>query len=239
MNLMKDVFLKLSDNMDLPKVKKHFLIASTIINNEEQILQLKDGSSLMSKFATGKGNCYLCAVPLDINFSDLPTKAVFVPMVLKMAFSGAQMNQLSYVIGDNTAIRLNSEDDKNEPTYTLKSTFQEFIPEQTNIENSLYLKIKNQITKAGVFELIGTKATSKPAFAFNFNRHESDLNFYKSSELKEKLNASNINLIDSEHKNLSTIVSEINTGTVLWRWFLIFAFLFLIIEILLLRFWKV
>jgi hypothetical protein len=239
MNLMKDVFLKLSDNMDLPKVKKHFLIASTIINNEEQILPLKDGSSLMSKFAVSKGNCYLSAVPLDINFSDLPTKAIFVPMMLKMAFSGSKNNELSYAIGDNVAIRLNTDDAKNEPTYTLKSTFQEFIPEQTNIENTLFLKIKNQIEKAGVFELNGTKTISKPAFAFNFNRHESDLNFYKIAELKQKLTDANIVLIDSEHKNLSTIVSEINTGIVLWRWFLVMAIFFLLIEILLLRFWKV
>ncbi|MEN9523489.1 MAG: hypothetical protein RL065_1866, partial [Bacteroidota bacterium] len=48
MNLMKDVFVKTSENMDLPKVKKHFIIATTIANNEEQILSLKDGSSLFS-----------------------------------------------------------------------------------------------------------------------------------------------------------------------------------------------
>ncbi|MEY4875776.1 MAG: hypothetical protein RL708_925 [Bacteroidota bacterium] len=239
MDLMKDVFLKLSENMDLPKVKKHFIIATTVANNEEQILTLKDGSSLFSRFKSGRGNCYISAVPFDKNFSDLPIKAVFVPMLLKMAFSGIQTNNLAYVIGNNSSIQVNADISQKEPTFTLKSSFQEFIPEQVSIENTLYLKIKNQISKSGIFELNGIENIAKPAFAFNFNRNESDLNFYKEAELKQKLSETNISMIDATHKNMTALVSEINTGTVLWKWCLLFALLFLIIEIVLLRFWKV
>jgi len=239
MNLMKDVFVKLSENIDLPKVKKHFIIATTVANNEEQILSLKDGSSLFSNFKVGKGNCYLSAVPLDKNFSDLPVKSVFVPMMIKMAFSGLKNNELSYIIGDNTNIQVNSAVNKNESTYTLKSSFQEFIPEQTSIENVLYLRTKNQILKSGIFELNGINDISKPAFAFNFNRNESNLDFLKETDLKQKLSDANIKMIDASNKNLTALVSEINTGIVLWKWFLLAAILFLILEITLLRFWKV
>ena len=237
-DLLKDVFVKVNDNMDLPTVNKFFPITSTIANAEEPLLTMKDGNKLMSKFKCEKGNVYVCAVPLDKDFSDFQVKAIFVPLLLKMAYSGIHLNELSYTIGKNNHIEIPSNNISNEPTFRLKSSFQEFIPEQMKVENSLYLHIKNEVNKSGIFELNGIDKSSNPAIAFNFNRTESNLNFLKESDLKEKLATANIDVMNVNHKNLTAVVGEINQGITLWKVCLLLALLFILIEVLLLRFWN-
>ncbi len=237
--VFKNVFVKLTDNMELPKVKKYFPISSSILMVHEPLLTMKDGNDLMSKFQFEKGNVYVCAVPLNKDYSDFPLKAVFVPMLLKMSFSGIHLNEMSYTIGKNNHIEIPTSTNKTEPTYTLKSKTQEFIPEQMNVENNLYLHVRNEIHQAGIFELTGTADSLKPAIAFNFNRNESDLSFYKTNELEEKLAPLNIHVLDIANKNLTAVVGEINQGIVLWKVCLQLALLFIAIEVLLLRFWKV
>ena len=238
-DVFKNVFLKVSDNMELPKAKKYYPISFSILNAHEALLTMKDGNDLMSKFQFEKGNVYICGVPLNKAFSDLPFKAIFVPMVLKMSFSGIHLAEMSYVIGKNNHIQIPAFTNKSEPTYLLKNKLQEFIPEQINIENNLYLHIRNEVNQAGIFELIGTSDSLKPSIAFNFNRNESNMNFYSTPELEEKLLPLNIRVLDASHKNLTTVVGEINHGIVLWKIFLVLALLFLLIEVLLLRFWKI
>jgi hypothetical protein len=238
-DLLNNIFVKQTENMDLPKVKKHFTIASSISNNEEPILVLKNGESLFSRFKVKNGNCYVSAVPFESSYSDLQVKSIFVPLVLKMALSGFKSAELAYQIGNNIAIPIYNNNSSSEPNVVLKSEFQEFMPLLISIENLSYLKINGLIKKSGIFTLKGYKNEFEPKFAFNYNRAESDLNFYSESELEKKLSLHNIGLINITNKNLTTIVKEINTGVVLWKWFLLLALFFVIAEICILRFWKV
>ena len=94
------------------------------------------------------------------------------------------------------------------------------------------------MNKSGIFELNGIDKSSNPAIAFNFNRTESNLNFLKESDLKEKLATANIDVMNVNHKNLTAVVGEINQGITLWKVCLLLALLFILIEVLLLRFWN-
>ena len=76
-------------------------------------------------------------------------------------------------------------------------------------------------------------------FAFNFDRAESDLHYYSRNELEEisDNDEAQIQVLTVDGKDLSRrIASELN-GINLWRWFVGFALLAFLTEILVLRFW--
>jgi len=77
------------------------------------------------------------------------------------------------------------------------------------------------------------------AFAFNYNRAESDLDYLNGEELAELAGLPNVDLLDADNQaSLIGDIRERNEGTPLWRYFLWAALAFLLVEVLLLRFWK-
>jgi len=77
------------------------------------------------------------------------------------------------------------------------------------------------------------------AYAFNFDRKESDLSYKDETALSEGLPGNMKVLSQNAEANFSQVVGEQERGIVLWRWCVIFALLFLALEVLFLRLWKV
>ena len=76
-------------------------------------------------------------------------------------------------------------------------------------------------------------------FAFNFDRKESNLDYYNSADLAN-VAGDQIQIIEGTTAvDITQLIGERSRGIVLWRWFIIAVLIFLIIEALLLRFWKV
>jgi len=74
--------------------------------------------------------------------------------------------------------------------------------------------------------------------AFNFDRTESTLKFAGKAELKNIFNQKNQLVLDNTRANLAAEVKQIKDGILLWKLCVILSLLFLLIEVLLIRFWK-
>jgi hypothetical protein len=74
--------------------------------------------------------------------------------------------------------------------------------------------------------------------AFNFNKKESDLDFYSADEIKDMAgNVPNVHVLEaSDEIAIKKIFSPDNTGTQLWKYCLILCLVFALTEILLIRF---
>ena len=93
-----------------------------------------------------------------------------------------------------------------------------------------------QVKTAGVYDLFMDESEPLSAIAYNYDRRESVLDYYALPELKAKYNAPNISFI--EGNNVTLDVQQIDKGIPLWKWCLALALLCLLVEMLLLRFWK-
>jgi hypothetical protein len=238
--LFTDVFEQQNKNIDLPTVNKYYL-ATAKKSIQENILMLDEGFSILSSISYGKGKVYCSMVPLQKEWSDLPTKSIFVPMIINAALLSIPQSKLAYTIGYSNFIALNNFVSTGENTLKLTSNKSEFIPEQNKIDNKLYLKINSQIKLAGVYTLKGVNTSANPnnpLIAFNYHRAESDLNFYDNKALETLLAKNGIETIAANNKNMKVVVGEINQGISLWKWCLLLALLFLLIETLLLKFFQ-
>jgi len=238
-NIFKDVFEKVPQNMNLPQAKKYYTFSHSTASNEEAILSLKDGTSFFSRYPFQQGSLYVCAAPLDKDFSDLPVHAIFVPMLYKMAVLNIKGGNISYFIGDKTRIEVDAPKASTQKVYKIKGDNVEFIPEQFAIGNKMLLGLSDQVKKAGFYTIGPEGSDSSQVLALNFDRRESDLRFSSASQLKQKYPQGNVNVVNTANAEVASIVKELDRGTPLWRWCLILTLVFLGMEILLLRFWKV
>ncbi|MCH8331080.1 MAG: hypothetical protein IH946_06835, partial [Bacteroidetes bacterium] len=230
-----DVFMELPENMDLPKVKLSYLFTQKSGAGEETLLTFNDGKTFLGKYTVGRGKVYLCASPLDENVSYLPVHSIFIPLMYKVAWLSKKQSPLYYTIGNVEHIEIESEVENSESIFKLKGKELEFTPQQKVIGASVLIGVNEQLNKAGIYSLFLNDDEPINNLAFNYDRKESALSFFSKEDLMLFTKESDIKLIDEIGVNLTDIVQGINEGIVLWKLCLIFALIFLGVEIILLR----
>jgi hypothetical protein len=236
--LFKDVFEKVPENMGLPKVKKYYHSNGKIASLNPPVLTLKNGGDFLTKDSYKSGTIYICASPLDKAYSDLPVHAIFAPMMYKMAVMGSHTETMAYVIGDKKGIEIASKGGGADKVYKVKGDQLEFIPEQFALGNKVILGLKDQVKKSGFYKVSLENSDSADVIALNYDRHESELSFYKVDELKTRYNEANMNVVNSVGLEVAQVIKEMDRGVSLWKLFLILTLVALAAESLLLRFWK-
>jgi hypothetical protein len=238
--IFKDVFLNRSANLRLPSTNGNFTFGRFNSRAEEQLLSYRDGSPYLSKYKQGKGNLYVCAAPLSQEFNNLVNSGeIFIPMLYKMAISAGTDPRIAYTIGRDELLEADHQANSAEIVYKMKGEGGEFIPEQRTVGAKVFLTMNGQVKKSGFYDLFLNPGQVNHGFAFNYNRRESALQYFSPEELSERL-GEKVNIISAlDTAVLTARIEENNQGTVLWRWCIILVLLFLGIEILLLRFWKV
>ncbi len=252
--VFKDVFLNKGANLRLPVTQGNFRIAPS---RGEYILTYRDGSALLAKFQKGEGALYLSAAPLNEQVNDLVNNGeIFVPMLFKMAIAGTKGRQIAYTIGKDevleakhqisaageTIYRLRRQPDNAGPSTgngQPETAGEEFIPEQRILGSKVLLTPGPQVRDAGWYRLHLQGDSTLAEYAFNYDRKESDLAYKTDETLAEGLPKNMKILAQNAEANFGQVVNEQERGIVLWRWCVVFALLFLALEVLFLRLWKV
>ncbi|HNY55407.1 MAG TPA: hypothetical protein PKI86_07265, partial [Chitinophagales bacterium] len=235
--VFKGVFNQLPKNVETPKISKLYPVLSNSNTNERGILATNTGSPLVAKFDAGKGYIYLQAVPLNAAFSDLQSKAIFAPMVYNCAVYKKNNQPLYYTIGKDNLLELKNETSNGESVYKLSNGKNEFIPENRSVGNTVLLRVNTTLPSDGHYSITANNKNLGVA-AFNFDRTESTLKFAGKAELKNIFNQKNQLVLDNTRANLAAEVKQIKDGILLWKLCVILSLLFLLIEVLLIRFWK-
>lgn len=238
--IFKDVFETNRSNVKLPQVQQYHLLGVTSLLPVEHIMELRNGLPYLDKFKIGDGQLYVCVSPLSEEQNNLVLNAeIFVPMLYKMALARNIPEELAYKIGSNKIIEINHKAESGgDIVYKIKGE-SEFIPGQNVNNNKVILNVGTQVKSAGFYEVTLNDKLIK-LVAFNLDRKESDLSLTAGKYLASQI-ATNpaLEIVDKDaQKTLSKIVKENSTGIVYWKWCLIAALFFLLLEILLIRFLK-
>ncbi|AFC26731.1 BatA domain-containing protein [Saprospira grandis] len=237
--IFSDVYENESDRMKLPISQANFPLSKSARAAEQQLLRYRDGSSFLGKYKVKNGFLYLCSAPADSESSDLSKNGeVFVPMLYRMALESGKRQQIAYIVGQDQNLESEAQAQQQETAFKLGSRQLEFIPEQRRLGNRLLLGLNNQLQEAGFYQLYLNKEEVLDQFAFNYNRRESALEFYSLEELESSADG-RYNIIDGNYgQDFGSLVLEETEGASLWKYFLILALLFLLLETLLLRLWQ-
>lgn len=224
-------------NVRLPKTTSNFTFTNQQSSGQETLLSYRDGTPYLQKYNVDKGNVYLCSSPMDVNVNDLVRNAeVFVPMLYKMALSAGSRRSLYNIIGIEDVVPLNSLTTSGGEQY-LMSGATEFIPAVTTTGQSGFMDIRGQIQAAGYYDLLLQDEVIQ-SLAFNYDRKESNVSYGDMSVVSSEMGSQAKVLDQIALANLSGYIAERQEGTRLWRWCLMLALLFLLLEIGLIRLWK-
>lgn len=237
--VFNDVFLERRDNIKLPITNTSFKIDRRASSTEEVLLRYRNGNTFVGKNAVGKGNFYLCAAPLDIDYSNLVQNGeIFVPMLYRMALSKGFQQKIAYTIGKDDVLETDNRVSSSEMVYKIKNEKGEFIPEQRPMGSRVILGINNQVKLAGFYDLYLNPKEILDKYAYNYDRKESQLALFTQDELG-LLVGDNATIIDGNYTtDFVDVITTQSKGTPLWKWCLIFTLIFLAIETLLLRIWR-
>jgi hypothetical protein len=236
--IFKDVFARVNSNVRLPGTEYSYSFDSRSKVSEEVLLRYRDGGSYLSKYSIDQGRLYFCAAPINTAYNSLVQNAeIFVPMLYKMALSRSSQSRMSYSIGEDEVIELNQNEFDGQEVVEMHG-HSVFIPAMNKLGARVMLEFHDQIKKDGVFSL-KVADTEIQQLAFNYNRDESDLSCLPPDELRKIIGNHGQVITDQKSTDLAQFLKENEEGRPLWKWLLIFALVFLAIEQLLLKYWKV
>src|SRR5690625_1772973 len=158
-------------------------------------------------------------------------------MLYLMSLSRSKQGQLAYFIGEDNEIMLTSDQELKTETLEIRSKDLAFIPGYRQAGDMVQLVVHDQIKEAGFYDVYDGE-DQIASFAMNYNRKESDIELWDIRELEEKITGNVLFVNPTQQASLGKFIQEFEQGKVLWRYCLIFALIFLILEGLLIRFFK-
>jgi hypothetical protein len=236
------VFEKMEERINLPVVNKHFKLSSGTRNNFENILVLQNGDPLLGFNRFSNGFVYLSSAPFSAEAGNISKHALFVPTIYRMCFNSLKATQLFYEVNTNAVLSLKADAATTDQPPHIKeiNNKADIIPEIHNLNNTMLLHTRGQINQPGFYEVIKINEKVLP-LAFNFSRRESNLASYSVGELTKTIENKgyrNISVIENTGGDISKDIMEEAQGKKMWKLFILLALTFVLIEILLLRFFK-
>lgn len=219
--LYESVFEKKVTNFQYPKVNTYYRVkgyASPVLkyeNNDDFLLE--------------KQNTFVFTSPLNLENSNFQKAPLIVPIFYNIGHLALSSPTLYSVLGqsENISIQTNLRQDE---ILKLKSSEAVFIPRQHSYSNKVALFFEDTPHKKGHYEVVRDTFRLK-TLSFNLDRAENDLHYLDLEPSKDI----------TIHSNVPAVFNEIQTAgkvDVLWKWFVIFALIFLLTETLILKYFK-
>ncbi|MFV8367969.1 BatA domain-containing protein [Flavobacterium sp. LB2R40] len=223
--IFSSVFENKVTNFQYPKTKKSFSISSP----SPAALSYQDQSVFLASIASSVSAVTVFAAPINIENSNFQQSPLIVPTFYKMAMNNQNNGVNALTIGNNnphmTEASLN-----NDAILTVKGLEEQFIPIQQILKNKVKMTFNDYPKQAGNFSIYNKKEWIEN-ISFNYNRTESDLTIANQNSL------SNYKTIESIKSFFDTLQTD-RTDNQIWKWFVIFALIFIITEMLIIRFVK-
>lgn len=224
--LLKNVFEKKVQNFQYPFVKESF---TTQLNNANNLISFENKKGFIKQIKFSYSAFYWVAAPLTKENSNFINSPLIVPTFYNIGKQSLQLSELYYTIEKNNSIDINKQFGKDE-ILTISNSENSFIPLQQTFQNKIRITTKSKPLKAGFYNIKQQENVLKK-IAYNYPKTESSLNFLDISS------ATNQTISTSVKNTLEDINSE-NKIQWLWKWFLALAIVSLLIEILILKFFK-
>jgi hypothetical protein len=237
------IFKDMEENTKFPEIGGHLRFTSATRISEPSLLWFPNGDKALSYVSFGNGKVYVFSFPVDKQNKAFANDILFVPTVYSLVLNSIAGQAINYTIGrDNYIFERQNLFEGQNPRITIRNlkTGDEFIPEIGLSGNqNMRIDFSGRITEAGYYSL-ESEGKRVALLAFNYSRTESDLRCFNQDELKEKITGSSAKLqvIENTKQEFSEIFDEIQNGKQLWKWFVVFALIFILAEATIIRLWR-
>lgn len=224
--LLKNVFEKKVANFQYPFVKTSF---NTEFKNASNIVSFENKQGFIKQISLTNASMYWVAAPLNKDNSNFTNSPLIVPVFYNIGKQSLQLSELYYTINKQNTIDIDKQLGKDE-VLSIVNSKGSFIPLQQTFQNKTRITTKDQPLTAGVYQVQQQNNVLRN-IAFNYNKDESVLDFLVLSDANDMT-------ISTSVKNTLENINNENKIQWLWKWFLGLAIVSLLLEILILKFFK-
>ncbi|WP_367112923.1 BatA domain-containing protein [Lacinutrix sp. MedPE-SW] len=219
--IFNSVFEKKVSNFQYPKVNSFY--AQNVTTSP--LLQYEDGKPFLSE----NNGLYFFTAALNTKNSNFTNINLVVPTFYNISQQSLKRSNLYYTIGKENKFDVvtNLQQDA---VLTLQKGEHKIIPQQQYFNNKVTITTNETPELAGIYT-IKNKTEILENVSYNYSRDESVLNYQQFS------NNDNVTVSNSVSQTFNNIKSDNNVNA-LWKWFVIFALLLLITEMLILKYFK-
>jgi len=223
--LFSGVFENKIDNFQYPKTKNSFSVSSS----NPAVLYYEDQTAFLTSIGNAISSVYVFTAPINLENSNFQQSPLIVPTFYKMGINNQNNGVNALTIGNNNPFYIDAIVSKDE-ILKVKNEMETFIPVQQILNDKVKLTFNDFPEQAGNFGIYNQKERLQN-ISFNYNRNESDL-----AQANEE-SLSDYKIIDSIETVFNSLQTD-RTDNQIWKWFVIFALLFLLTEMAIVRFVK-
>jgi hypothetical protein len=223
--LFKAVFENRITNFQYPKTNGSF----TLANTNPAVLYNNDQSTFLTALPNALSTVYVFSAPINTVNSNFQQSPLIVPTFYKMAMNNQSKGINALTIG-NTNPYLVAVGLSKDAVLSVTNATESFIPVQRIINDKVKLTFNDYPGEAGNYGIYNQKDFVEN-ISFNYDRAESNPSVSNEKALSEyKIVDSVVNVFDTLQTN--------RLDNQIWKWFVIFALLFLVTEMAIIRFLK-
>jgi len=223
--LFSGVFENKITNFQYPKTNSSFDISSPY----PAVLSYEDQTVFVTMIQNPVAGITVFSAPINAANSNFQQSPIIVPLFYKMGQNNQKTGVNALTIGNNQPYFVDVLLSK-DAILEVKGNDDSFIPIQQILNNKVKLTFNDFPETAGNYSIFDKKE-SVENLSFNYKRSESDLSQVNTSVISDFKTADTISTI------FNTLQTE-RTDSQIWKWFVIFALLFLALEMAIIKFVK-
>ncbi|XZF13195.1 vWA domain-containing protein [Chitinophagaceae bacterium MMS25-I14] len=195
-DLVKDLFERIPENVQLPQANWHYIIHAGLTANEQSVISFRNGDPFLAKYTPSKGSLYLCATSADLPSGNFPGSYFFVPFLYQIAVQSGGGDVYAITIGRQQAayLPLNNADERN--MVHLHSNGSDIIPPQRASGAGVAVIADQAVSQAGFYNLTAA-GTDTTTIALNASRTESVPDIWTPAQLQESWKGTNIKWVNN------------------------------------------
>ena len=221
--IYQNVFDKKIDNFQYPSVSKSFNLSS-----KDRLLSFQDGSP----FITAENRLYIASNSFNIASTNFKNSPLIVPTLYNIAKESLALPELYYAVGAKNEFDVLTKlaQDDILSLVEIREEKESFIPIQRSYSNKVTVSTTELPATSGNYHA-QNKDSILQGISYNYDRKESNLRYTAMDTQKNGTYHTSVSNLLEEFKEQDSIQS-------LWKWFVIFALFFLLMEMLILKYLK-
>lgn len=184
-DLVKDLFVSIPDNIELPQANWHYRISAGLTANQQSILSFRNGDPLFARYTPTRGQLYLLATSADMQAGNFAASYFFVPFLYQMATQATGSNIYALTLGAQTPAFLPLDNAGERNMIHLYAPGRDVIPAQQTAGAGLNVYVDQAVTNTGYYRL-AAEGGDTTLIAVNSDHAESQLQTYPLDELKNR-----------------------------------------------------
>ncbi len=187
--LFKGVFTSVTDNMEMPTVKKYFPLSANRSGVAQSVMRLSGGEDFLVVSPQERSEVYLFASALEEDWSDITNQSIFVPIFWNMCAMSRKLPPIYYSLGEDSFIDLSAFTNiSSNEVLEVKalSDSLSFIPQISKQNRQIGLRLNGQTKQADNYSLYRDNQVIG-GFSLNYPRSESRLEFLSEGEIEAQL----------------------------------------------------